>query len=194
MLLARRLPRFERKLDHLSKIISDVDAIAQRKVEHVFCAEKTLLQLQIEWELFVRNLILDSATGLFSNSNGPVASQKFQKNKSRESIAHTLAFHEQRWHLPKEAAKTAINLQISNSVQISAELGIPWQITDLRFIRNFIVHKSKSSALEVRKICKIPQDQNIDVLDIAFQYHSAGVKRYQNWINFSKDVARRLVA
>lgn len=194
MLLIRRLPRFERKLDDLSEIISGVDKNPQRRTEHVFSAEKAILQIQIEWEHFVRGLVLDSATGRFSNRSGLVSSPDFTKNTSREAIAHTIKSRDKSWHLPEEAVRIAIKLNVSNLSQISTELGLtPWPIIDLRFIRNFIAHKSKHSALNVREAGLIPQAHSINVLDIALQYDPGGIKRYQNWINFTKGVAERLV-
>ena len=198
--LSRRLPRFFRRLDDLGKIISDVDATDKRTILHVYCAEKALIQIQIEWEHFVRNLILDSATGNFSNSAGHVRSHIFRQMRSREVAAHALLStyrqrqHEPNWYLPSQAIGAAQTLGVSNFQQISAELGVtPWPIDELRHIRNFIAHKSKRSALSLRQSGIVPQTDNIDVLDIAFQYVSGGRKRYQIWIAFAKGVAQRLV-
>jgi len=197
--LSRRLPRFFRRLDDLGKIISDVDATDKRTILHVYCAEKALIQIQIEWEQFVRNLILDSATGNFSNSSGRVWSQKFSQIRSREVAAYILvSTYPQRniepdWCLPVQAIQAAQNLDISNFAQISAELGAtPWPIDELRHVRNFIAHKSKRSALSLRQTAIVPHSDKIDVLNAAFQYVSGGSKRYENWITFAKGVAKRM--
>lgn len=201
MLLTRRLPRFFRRLDDLATIVSNVDANAQRTVEHVYCAEKALIQIQIEWEHFVRDLILDSATGSFSNASGPVVSRGFHQIRSREAVAHALLAtypnrrFEPDWYLPNQAIDAAIRLDVSNSAQISAELGLtPWPIDDLRHVRNFIAHMSKRSALSVRGTGIVSPSGNIDVLDAACQYASGGVKRYEGWIAFVKGAASRLAA
>lgn len=200
MLLSRRLPRFYRKLDNIEKIISEVDADARRNVASVYCAEKALIQIQIEWEHFVRDLILDSATGVFSNSNGTVISQAFPQIRSRESAAHTLVAtypcrsYEPDWYLPIQAINAAIRLDVSNSAQISAELGLtPWPIDNLRHVRNFIAHKSKRSALNIRNSGMFPPTGNMNVLDASLQYDTGGIKRYQSWIAFVKGAASRLV-
>lgn len=201
MLLSRRLPRFNRRLDDLGRLISNVDAIARRTVEHVFCAEKALMQIQVEWEHFVRDLILDSATGTFRNSSGPVVSQVFPKIRSREAAAHILvASYQNRrfepdWYIPTEAINAAIRLDVSNAAQISAELGLtPWPIDELRHLRNFIAHKSKRSALSVRGTGLVPSTGEIDVIDIALEYGAGGIKRYEGWIAFAKGAGKRLAA
>ncbi len=201
MYLARRLPRLYRRLDHLSEIVKEVEATADRSFQDIFAAEKALIQLQIEWEHFVRNLILDSATGQFVNSTGTVTSQKYPGIPSREAAAHQLVslFPKRRfepdWYLPPEAIDAAIRLGVSNSPQIAAELGVtPWPIDELRHLRNFIAHKSKRAALTVRGTGIVNASEAIDVLSIAFQYGAGGAKRYIEWINFSKGAAARLVA
>lgn len=201
MLLVRRIPRFNNRLDHLSQIISAVDATANRTCEQIFAAEKALIQVQIEWEHFVRGLILDSATGIFQNSSGPIISNSHPGLHSREAAAHQLIGtyrnrqYEPDWYLPSQAIDAAIRLDISNLPQIAAELGVtPWPIEELRHMRNFIAHKSKRSALSVRATGIIRASRNIDVLEAALQYGTGGVKRYTEWITFSKGVAARMVA
>jgi hypothetical protein len=201
MLLARRLPRFYSRLDHLSGIIAEVDAMASRTSQQIFAAEKALIQIQIEWEHFVRDLILDSATGQFANGSGQVVSKSYPGLCSREAAAHKLiALYPRRrfepdWYLPSEAIDAAIRLDVSNSSQIAAELGVtPWPIDELRHLRNFIAHKSKRSALSVRGAGIVGVSHKIDVLNAALQYGPAGAKRYVTWTNFSKGTAARLAA
>lgn len=201
MLLARRIPRFYSRLDRLSGIIAAVDATANRASEQIFAAEKALIQIQIEWEHFVRGVVLDSATGQFENGSGPIISRSHPGLGSREAVAHWLIGtyrsrqFEPDWYLPAQAIDASIRLDISNHPQIAAELGVtPWPIDELRHIRNFIAHKSKRSALNVRGTGIVGAYANIDVLDAALQYGPGGAKRYIEWINFSKGAAARLVA
>jgi hypothetical protein len=201
MFLSRRLPRFCSRLDHLSGIIAEVDASANRTSQQIFAAEKALIQIQIEWEHFVRNLILDSATGQFANISGRVTSRSYSGLRSREAVAHKLIAlfprrcFEPNWYLPAEAIDAAIRLDLSNYPQIAAELGVtPWPIDELRHLRNFIAHKSKRSALSVRGTGVTSASANIDVLGVACQFGPGGAKRYIEWINFSKGAADRLVS
>ncbi len=199
MLLARRLPRFYRRLDHLLEIVSVVDATADKSSQQILAAERALIQIQIEWEHFVRDLVLDSATGQFVNGSGPVISRSYPDLRSREASAHKLValFPHRRfepdWYLPAEAINAAIRLDVSNVPQIAAELGVtPWPIDELRHLRNFISHRSKRSALSVRGTGIVGLSREIDVLAVACQYGPSGAKRYIEWINFSKGAARRL--
>lgn len=201
MLLARRLPRFYRRLDHLYVVLAAIDATVHRTTQQIFAAERSLIQLQIEWEHFVRDLVLDSATGQFDNGSGPVTSPMYPDLRSREAAAHKLvALYPRRsfepdWYLPAQAINAAMLLGVSNVPQIALELGItPWPIDELRHLRNFISHKSKRSALKVRGTGIIGASREIDVLSVAFQYGPSGAKRYAEWINFSKGAAKRLAA
>jgi len=201
MLLTRRLPRFYQRLDHLSEIIAAVDSATHRTSEQIFAAEKALIQIQIEWEHFVRDLILDSATGNFENGSGRIISRSHPDLRSREAAARRLIgtyrnrLFEPDWYLPVQAIDASIRLDISNQAQIAAELGVtPWPIDELRYVRNFIAHKSKRSALAVRATGIVGASASIDVLEAAVQYGTGGAKRYIEWINFSKGVAARLVA
>ncbi|GAB6967697.1 hypothetical protein JCM25156A_17340 [Komagataeibacter kakiaceti JCM 25156] len=159
------------------------------------------MQIQIEWELFVRNLILDSATGNFENGNGLIISRSYPSLRSREEAAHRLigTYRRQQfepdWYLPTRAIDASMRLGVSNQPQIAAELGVtPWPIEELRHVRNFIAHKSKRSALAVRGTGIIGASAKIDVLEAALQYGTGGAKRYIEWIAFSKGAAARLVA
>jgi hypothetical protein len=201
MLLARRLPRFYRRLDHLSEVIAGIDGTVDRTPQEILAAERSLIQFQIEWEHFVRDLILDSATGRFANGSGPVRSRSFADLRSREVAAHKLitlfpkSKFEPDWYLPDKAIDAAVRLDLSNRAQISLELGVtPWPIDELRHLRNFISHRSKRAALKVREAGIVGTSREIDVLAVAFQYGSSGVKRYIEWIKFSKGAAKRLVA
>jgi hypothetical protein len=201
MLLKRRIFRFCSRLDILLNIIKNVDAIARRTFEQSFAAEKALIELQIEWEHFVRDLILDSATGRFENASGPIKSKRYPYLRSREAASHKLItlYPKRRiepdWYLPAKAIEAAVLLDVTNVAQIAAELGVsPWPIDELRHVRNFIAHKSKRAALNVRGTSIVNPSSSIDILDIAFQYSPSGTKYYLEWIVFSKGVAARLVA
>lgn len=201
MNLARRLPRFYRRLDQLSDIISKAELSANRTDLQFYAAGRALIQLQVEWEHFVRNLILDSATGKFTNGSGQITSLAFPNLASREAAAYKLIEtypnrqYEPDWYLPAQAIDASQRLGVSNFAQIAAELGItPWPIEELRHVRNFISHQSKRSALSVRQTGIVSPSSNIDVLHAATEYSASGMKRYIEWIDFSKGAASRLVS
>ena len=201
MKLSRRLPRFNRRLDYLDEILTGIESKTARSTQDTFTVEKCLIQIQIEWEHFVRALILDSATGSFSNEYGLIVSKLAPKTISRESASHLLIStyskqqFEPKWYLPEQAIVAAQKLQISNAPQVSAELGLsPWPISELRHLRNFIAHKSKSSALSLRGAGLVSTSGELDILHATFHYGSGGLMRYSAWISFIKRVAAGLVA
>lgn len=201
MLLARRLPRFHQRLDCLAEIIAAIDRVRDKTPEQVFIAERALIQIQIEWEHFVRGLILDSATGSFSNSAGRVYSTTFSSIRSREAAAHKLVSlfprsnKEPDWYLTPKAIDAAMKLGVSNLSQIAAELGVtPWPMDDLRHLRNFIAHKSKNAALKVRTSGITIASKRIEALTLSLQYGVSGDKNYMTWVGFSKGVATRMAS
>jgi hypothetical protein len=201
MLISRRLSRFNSRLEVLRQLLCEADKTRKRELSDVFAAEKAIIQMQIEWETFTRNLILDSAIGKFCNSSGKIHSKTYSELFTREAAAHKLITlyprrsKEPDWYLPAQAIDAATRLNISNLAQISAELGIsPWPIDELRHVRNFISHKSKRAALHVRASKLVTSSKKINALDIVFEYDFGGVKRYESWINFAQGVAARLVS
>ncbi len=202
MKLSKRLPRLYKKLDDLETLITQETAgTSSIGPEQRYVIERSIIQIQIEWEHFVRGIILDSCTGRFSNASGVVASLNYGALSSREAAAHYLVSlypkrkQEPDWYLPKSAIDAALRLGISNHHTISAELGItPWPITELRHLRNFIAHKSKRSAETIRILGIASNSGNIDVIQIIQNYSIGGVMNYQFWINSIKGVARRITA
>lgn len=197
MLLSRRLPKLTCRLNVLADLISGVGA--QSAHEQVFAAERAIIQIQVEWEQFVRSIVLDSAIGEYYNSTGQVYSGAFSELRSREAAAHKLVSlysrrrYEPDWYIPNDAIDAADRLAISNFADVAAELGqTPWPIEDLRYLRNFVAHRSKRSALNVRTAGLPNHGASIRVIEIATEYDPGGLKRYDTWINFIKGSALRL--
>ena len=198
MQLSRRNVRFEAKLDALVGVIGALDDGRTLNVKEVFLMERALIQLQIDWELFVRGVILDSATGKFCDSKGVIISSISGNLRSREHAGNHLITlyakrrHEPDWYLPVDAVNAARLLNVSNLSTISAELGVtPWLLDELRYLRNFIAHRSKRAALNLRSAGLAATA--LDSVKIAVSYGSGGAKNYQGWTNFMKYVSRRIV-
>lgn len=201
MQIYNRLPKFEKKLDqiqhHLDRILIENNNPTN---EEIYIIERLLIQLQIEWELFVRNIILDSATGKYKDKQKNKIFSTYKIN-SREQASHTLiSLYNKRkaepsWYITKDAIDAAEKLKISNYDKISLELGVtPWPLEDLRHIRNFIAHQSKSAALNVRKKSTQPYlSRNINIIDIINKYSYQGTKNYSYWISFIKIIAKKIV-
>ena len=194
-LLSQRLPRFDKKIDRLSKLVGQIKQKHSISWGDRLLIERSVLQLQTEWELFVREFILDSATGKFASSQGNVNSvYTVSATLSREKIlnklsvsANSLRHREPNWSITKEAIAASGKLELSNHKHISAVLGAsPWYLDDLRPIRNFVAHYSKRSALEVRKSFKLSTRDKICPSQFSLQTVSGGISKFEQWANFIK--------
>ena len=201
MLLNRRLNRFSGRIDALALTISEFDSISVPTTSEIYIIERAVVQLQIEWEHFVRDLILDSATGRFEDSNGGVRSNLslLRRTASREQVSHILIANYRRrkfepnWYLPVDAIQAASKLKVSNFSNISLNLGIsPWEINSMRSVRNFIVHRSKRSALELRGYQFSDLSGSGAVPKIVKSFSSGGRRYYELWTEFMKFVASKL--
>lgn len=200
MLLERHAWRLGIRLDALGDVLRQYENLALER-SHLFDIERVIIQLQIEWEHFVRAVILDSATGKYRSKSGPVSSNLPVKVLSREHARFVLIKQykkrqmEPDWYLPQDAIAAAGKLAISNEKTIASELGVaPWEIDDLRHIRNFIAHRSARSATSVRSTGSVAKGHRIIPALICFDFQAGGVRRYEGWIAFMKGVGGRLVA
>ena len=200
MELSRRLPKFFGRLDDLEELLGSYAPVPSNDVRSRYVIERALLQLQIEWELFVRGVILDSATGKFTSSGVVVASGLSRSAATREQAAHLLiAQYKKRnkepdWYLPADAIHAAKLLKLTNASGLALELGVsPWELEPLRHIRNFITHQSKSAALNVRASGLHFGSGSIDAVDTCYAYARPGVQTYATWVAFMKYVGRQIV-
>lgn len=199
MLLSRKLSRLTSKVSSLEAEIAGHEGIGLSNLQQQRIVERCVMQLQIEMELFIRNYILDCATGLYSQSGVAVQSNLGYPFKNRESACDFLlkknrTKREPQWAIPKHAIDAATALGLSNAAQISAELGVaPWEVDHLRYVRNFIAHRSKESALKLRTFGLASPNDGIDPVAIIVGTSPLGGKNYERWAGFIRGVARRLV-
>lgn len=195
---------------HYWRLRSRLDAITEHLRPHengissaaeLYRVERAVMQLQIEWEHFVRAIILDSAVGRHSTRSGVVYSKLPVRVHNRRHASRLLVAqypkrkHEPDWYLPQDAIKAASLLSLTNEGQIAAELGVtPWELEDLRHLRNFIAHQSDRAALNVRTASKMKRTGRIIPSLICYEYTAGGVRRYENWVQFMVGVANRLVS
>lgn len=199
MKLQNRLWRLNRRLDHVGTRISNLRALDQ-SLERRYELERLLMELQLTWEHFVRSSILDSATGQYVNSNGPVSSLKFKGIATRELASYALIStykkrkKEPEWYLPNKAIQAADNLKLSNYTEIATYLGTtPWLIEELRHVRNFIAHRSKSSARSLREHTQTNNLHFPIIHSYCFAYVQNGCERFDSWILFMKQVGAGMV-
>lgn len=199
MHLLRHVWRLRRNVTLQVRIIGRANYVPLSRT-NVYAVEKAIVQLQIEWEQFVRKFILDCATGRYADRCGPVTSKLPSRPPTRERAGHLLVSlykkrdREPAWYLPRDAIDAAQRLCLSNYHNISAVLGSsPWLIDDLRHLRNYISHHSKQSALELRTNDIVTAAGRIMPVRSALSYGSDGVQRYIGWATFMEKVSRRLV-
>lgn len=199
MQLERHAWRLENRIDALTSGLTPFESKALSAVD-TFVVERIIIQMQIEWEHFVRALILDSATGRHSTRSGPVASKLPVKIRNREHAGHVLIAQYRRrsnepdWYLPQDAIAAAGKLSLTNDNKIAAELGVtPWGLSDLRHLRNFISHRSGRSAINLRNATAIAKADQIMPTALCFEYAPGGMRRYESWAGFMKGVANRLI-
>jgi hypothetical protein len=199
MHLSKKLARILNNVNLLEAEIAAHEQIGISNHEQQRIIERCVIQLQIEMELFIRNFILDCATGKFSHSNGIIHSTHAQSFINRENACDFLlrknkSRREPQWAIPKNAIDAATTLKLSNLSEISIELGVaPWEIDNLRFVRNFIAHRSKESALKLRRIGLASPSGAIYPVSIITASSPLGGKNYERWAGFIRGVARRLL-
>lgn len=199
MQLERHVWRLETRVDALASKLKPFEGVALSPLD-TYAVERIIIQMQIEWEQFVRALILDSATGHHSTRSGPVGSNLPMKVRNREHAGHVLiAQYKKRttepdWYLPQDAIAAAGKLSLTNENKIAAELGVtPWGLSDLRHLRNFISHRSGRSAINVRNVTAVTKPDQIMPSVLCYEYAPGGTRRYETWASFMKGVANRLV-
>ncbi|CAI8916737.1 hypothetical protein [Pseudomonas sp. IT-P218] len=202
MMLNRHYLRLEQRLSLIEREIDELSAKGVLTKYETLALDKYLMQLQIEWEHFIRRLILDSATGQHQGSSGRVFSTLPNPPKTREQALYTLLStfkgnnggREPEWSHSNKAIDAATRLQLSNLPTISGYLGVtPWPLDEMRFLRNYIAHQSKSSAITLRSKSMTSLSGKISVAKIAFDYVSSGTQRYKSWPAFMKIVGRQIV-
>lgn len=200
MLLIRRLSRFQNSITLIEAEIARQEANGTESFEKMRTIEGCVLRLHNEVELFIRNLILDCATGRFTDSNGAIGNTLGLSFKNRELTYQYLSkkrktSREPSWAIPKDAIQAATVLGLTNLPKISAELGIsPWEIEGLRLVRNFIAHRSKESALKLRACGLAHAGQTINPIAISTADSPYGGKNYVRWAGFMRGLTVRLVS
>lgn len=165
-----------------------------RQVEHI------VMQLQNVWELYVREFVLHSAVGNAEDKSGPVRSKLSDPIRSKEHASHILISKYQRrrvepdWYKPTDIADAAIKLDLTNQAKIIGAVGAtPWPLDDLRHVRNFIAHRSKRAAQQVRRLPWFGQNDRLDVGSTALLYMPGGATNVEIWAQQIKTVGAAML-
>lgn len=200
MKLIRHFSKLSTRLDYLDGVIGETVASHSLGFQERMVVERSAIMLQNSWELFVRAIVPDSSLGIFSDNSGVIRCQlptvpKCRREASRILIgAYKKRREEPNWYDPRDAIDAAIKLKLSNEATIAGALGVsPWELDDLRWIRNFIAHSSERSAIKVRGLGKCAPRDKIDVAKLCTTYDQHGAPRYKSWVSFMKVIGRQLI-
>lgn len=189
---------FSLRIDEIASTIALHPTVGSHQRDLIFL-NYSILRLQLEWESFIRRLVCHSATGKFKNSTGTVRSALPQHFHSARQVEHYISQVWGRkglgpnWSIPAEAIGAVKKLRLSNSGQINAVLGsTPWPLEDLRLIRNFVCHRSTSSATRLRSKILTCSPISSELTDCVFVFHR-GVPLYQYWIDQMRLISEQLV-
>lgn len=162
-------------------------------------SEHLVYQLQIVWECFVREYVVNSALGKHNDRNGPTEARIARFFSSKEAVANYIVAsgrsrYEPKWYSSQEVIAVANRLRLSNFSDISAAIGVtPWPLEDLRLIRNFFAHRSKFAAIKVRNIPWFNNTDDILVENTAFEYSSNGVLHFEEWARHMRLTAQNIL-
>lgn len=190
--------QLERRVDALAAEMAPLltthsFAAEWRRAEHI------TFQLQNAWEIYVRNFILLSATGRATTVSGPLPPSVPASYRSREAACHYLLAlspdrFEPKWYQPKAAIKAAKNLQIPNYSNVSAAIGsTPWVLDELRLVRNFFAHRSRSSAVALRALGWFAPSEAISVENTLVPYVPGGARRFEFWCANMKAISKSML-
>ena len=82
--------------------------------------ERAIVQLQVEWEQFVRTFVFDCATGRFEDRSGSIISGLLPRPANRERASNMLinSYRKRKlepdWYRPDQAIQAADRLRLSN--------------------------------------------------------------------------------
>lgn len=189
--LERRVDALE--MEMVALLGGPLAATDRRQAEHI------IFQLQNVWEIHVRNFILISATGRAIGGSGQIPASIPRKYRSREAACHFLLLtsrnrYEPKWYRPADAIRAATTLRLANLADVAAAIGsTPWPLEDLRLIRNFFAHRSRSSALELRALGWFQPGDTISIETTLMPYVPGGVRRFNNWCLAMKAVSRAML-
>jgi hypothetical protein len=126
---------------------------------HDYCAEMCVIRLHDAWSRFCRELVLLSAACRPLSASGrpvplaPGISSKANVFAKLQKSHRKPPFWEPRWGDPSECIDASNVLRLSNRAEISLGLGLtPSPVDEVRRIRNFMAHRSKSTADYLREI------------------------------------------
>ena len=141
------------------------------------------------WARFCRSLILESAYAAPTTISGALVSAVVPSESAalsvvRKGFGRGGSIWEPQWASPGDAIQAAMFLGVANRGQVSASLGAsPNPAEDIRLVRNFIAHRNRRTALDLRALrsrLRTPAGHEVDSLLVmpSLPYQSV----FERWV------------
>lgn len=158
-------------------------------------AQMSVVRLHDAWDRFCRELVVVSAAETPITASG-VKLARAPNIRARTDVIPVLLRtyrnrrYEPRWASPQECIDAASRLSVSNRSIIAGAIGVSNSpIDEIRVIRNFFVHKSLTTANEVRAIAAFGPITRLDVISLVAVAIGPGHTRMHRWISLLQSIA-----
>lgn len=176
------LQEFNIAVDQLS--IDSIDKSAR------LSAEMSVIRLHDAWARFCREIIVLSAGGRPYTANGNQLAPVSGIHGISEVIPVLLARYprrrhrfEPKWARPREAIQAGQLLNIPNISTFGAAIGATNSpAEELRPIRNFLAHRGKNSANQIRNQYFFNGTDKVTVENVAGKLIPPGIRRFEKWV------------
>jgi hypothetical protein len=151
-------------------------------------AEMAVIRLHDSWSRFSRQLIIISAGGRPYTNSGVRLGLAPGVREIRDVIPTLMSTYRRRtfepnWARPHETIDAAQRLRIPNFSTIAAALGsVNLPAEDMRPFRNFLAHRGRDTAIEVRNQSFMRGIPRVCVEFTAGDLVQPGVTRFEQWI------------
>ncbi|MFF4591791.1 hypothetical protein [Amycolatopsis sp. NPDC001319] len=201
---------FRREVDEIEIAFASsnsCDHVTQFSMQYAPHVDGCVVSLWDAWNRFLRAVVMASAAGKISgyskvayqpstvlSENGVLAFLAANKKQ----LGVRLIDGEPNWYNVKQLASIASGLGLQNASQIVGSIGassislgasgsISNPIEDVRLVRNYIAHKTKSKMAEVQRLSGFVPNGHVTLY--LWSKSSGGVERFSNWITALKAVA-----
>lgn len=176
-----------------------VEAVSLKKPvcysEQQMIAEMAVIRLHDSWARFSRELIVLSAGGQPVTMSGQHLTLAPNISKISDVIPVLMATYKKKryepyWARASEAIDSAQRLQVANFSQISSSIGsVNSPADDIRVIRNYYCHRSKSAADEIRGMPWYLSGQKFDPWGIPAMPVTGGISFFESWVFQLRSIA-----
>lgn len=178
----------------------DCHHVTQYTVPYAPHVDGCVVSLWDAWNRFLREVVLLSCSDTTIGSRGGLYTPTMKRNE--EEVLNYLSVNagrlgvrvverEPNWYNVTQLAAITLELGLANSSQIigavgvsSIELGnagtIVNPIEDIRTVRNFIAHKTKTNLIKVRRLAQLSASEHVH--SYLWSKTVGGVGRFSEWV------------